>query len=231
MSCSRGKASPDTHTRLRLCADSGGYCQTPDCNKKLFLPFSNSNFHIAEIAHIFSATDNGPRSRKELTDDERGDYSNLILLCPSCHSTIDKAEDYFPDTLIQDWKVNHVNRINELFNIKKFKSRQEVRNAILPLLHENRTIFQQYGPMTDERFNPESDSPRYWLKKIHEFILPNNRKILNIIDANYELLSQREMQTVETYRQHVYDFEAKHINNEELNGIQFPAELNEVFKK
>ena len=229
MSCSRGKANPDSHTKLRLFADSGGYCQNPECNTNLFLAVGNSEFHIAEMAHIISAGNNGPRSDKTIAKDLKGDFSNLILLCPTCHTKIDKAESQFPDSLIIDWKKTHCQKINSVFNIKEFEHRQDARDSILPLLNQNRIIFETYGPMTDERFNPESEMPKIWVSKIHQYLLPNNRKIIATLDKNYSLLNADETKTVELFRQHVLDFESKHINNKEINGLQFPIKLNDVF--
>ncbi|PHK36513.1 hypothetical protein VF13_37005 [Nostoc linckia z16] len=229
MSCKRGKANPDSHTKLKLFADSGGYCQNPDCNTNLFLSVGNSEFHIAEMAHIISVGDDGPRSNRGISKELKGDFSNLIMLCPTCHTKIDKAEIEFPDSLILSWKKIHSQKINLLFNIKEFTNRKEARSSVLPLLNQNKTIFDTYGPMTDERFNPESEMPRIWISKIHQYILPNNRKMLEILDKNYTLLNKKELKTVELFRQHVLDFESKHINNEDLNGLQFPEKLNQVF--
>lgn len=229
MSCTRGKANPDQHTKLKLFADSGGYCQNPDCNTNLFLAVGATEFHIAEMAHIISVGDDGPRSDDTIEKEVKGDFSNLILLCPTCHTKIDKAEVEFPESLIKIWKKNHGQKINSLFNIKHYNTRLEARKSILPILNQNRTIFETYGPLTDERFNPESEIPKIWLSKIHQHILPNNRKLVALFDTNYSLLSMEEIETIELFRLHVLDFESKHINNEEINGLQFPQKLNQVF--
>lgn len=230
MGCPRGKASPNGHTKLRLFADSAGYCQNPDCNEILFHKEVGVEFHIAEMAHVFSAADDGPRSKLILTAEERGHYNNLILLCPICHTKIDKAPEVYTDEIILTWKKQHADRIDAVFKIKRYASRLEARNAILPLLTENHVIFQQYGPMTDHRFNPESEVPALWIKKIHYSLLPNNRKILKLVDANRELLIESEIVIVELYRQHVMDFENKHINGEQLSGARFPELFSEIFK-
>jgi hypothetical protein len=229
MSCTRGKANPDAHTKLKLFADSGGFCQNPDCNKNLFLVVGDTEFHIAEMAHIISAGNDGPRSDSTILKELKGDFSNLILLCPTCHTKIDKAESEFPESLILTWKKEHSLKIQKLFNIKLFGNRPDARKSILPLLNENRKIFEIYGPLTDERFNPESEMPKLWHRKTLQYILPNNRNILNIIEANYSLLSPGEIEVAELFKQHVFDFESKHLNNEDINGIQFPVELNNIF--
>jgi len=230
MSCTRGEASPNSHTKLKLFADSGGYCQNPECNDNLFLTIGKADFHIAEMAHIISAGEKGPRTDLKLSKADKGDFSNLILLCPTCHTKIDKAESEYPEILIKQWKISHSSKINSLFNIKLFNTRQEARQSVVPILNENKTIFDTYGPLTDERYNPESEIPQLWLSKIQQVILPNNRKLLRILDANYPLLSEEEIKTTELFRQHVLDFEAKHINKENINGLQFPSQLQNVFK-
>lgn len=229
MSCKRGKASPSNHVKLQLFADSGGYCQNPNCNKNLFITVGESDFHIAEMAHIFSASDGGPRSDSKLTKEARGEFENLILLCPNCHTSIDKADTEYPDSLIKTWKKEHSNKINEIFNIKLCNNREEVWQLINPLMLENKFAFETYGPMTDERFNPESEMPKVWNRNIHKTILPNNRKILNIIDTNYSLLDKKEKDVFAKFKIHVKDFEAKHINKEDSNGTMFPIEMNYIF--
>lgn len=232
MGCSRGKADPNPTTKLRLFADSGGYCQNPSCLTELFRADDGElNIHIAEMAHIFSASNSGPRSNPALTEEKRGNYNNLILLCANCHTMIDKAEERFPDSLVSTWKRKHKQRIADVFGFRVLENRKSVKDMIFPLLSENRMIFETYGPMTEERFNPESGLPAQWQRKIRSKILPNNRKILAIIDANYALLSNGEGEIVETYRQHVEDFEAKHINGVEANGIQFPKRMNTIFEE
>jgi hypothetical protein len=47
---------------------------------------------------------------------------------------------------------------------------------------------------------------------------------------NYEYLSKEEIKIFEVFKQHVHDFESKHLNKEEANGKQFPKKINEVFK-
>lgn len=206
-----------------------GYCQNPDCNVNLFLTIGKAEFHIAEMAHIISAGVKGPRTNLKLSKGEKGDFSNLILLCPTCHTKIDKAESEYSEELIKEWKSTHSEKIKSLFNIKLYNNRNEARESVARLLNENKTVFEIYGPLTDERFNPESQIPQRWLLKIQQTILPNNRKILSIIDNNYFMLTQEECKTFELFKQHVIDFESRHINKEEIDATQFPSQLENVF--
>ena len=229
MSCSKGRVAPSTNTKLRLFADSGGFCQNPDCLLELFRDVDDKVIHVAEMAHIISAANTGPRASHRLTGEERALYENLILLCPTCHTVIDKGEDKYPEALVMHWKQSHKGKIVGLFGVKTFRSRDEARDFIAPLLNENREIFQRYGPMTEERFNPESSLPVQWLRKIRVKLIPNNRRLLAACDANYALLTQQESETVEAFRQHVDDFEAKHLGESDQNGSQFPPAIEQLF--
>ena len=230
MSCKRGKASPTPYVKLQLFADSGGYCQNPTCNIALFQSFGESNFHLAEMAHMIGASNEGPRTSQSLNLEEKGMFENLILLCPNCHTKIDKAETEFPDLLLKTWKAKHSKKIKNLFGIKKFRNRESARSAIKKIMLENKVIFDTVGPLTDERFNPESENPKKWKEGILSTILPNNRKLLEIIEANYHLLLPEEEITFANFKQHVRDFENKHINDNELSGTTFPIRMNKIFE-
>lgn len=230
MSCKRGKASPNPYVKLQLFADSAGYCQNPECNLALFHSLGESKFHIAEMAHIIGASIDGPRNSISLKAIDKGKFENLILLCPNCHTKIDKAENEFSDKLLKKWKANHSQKIKDLFGIKKFENREAIRKVLRKIMLENRIIFDTVGPLTDERFNPESENPKKWKEGILSAILPNNRKILQIIEFNYDLLNSEEEIIFANFKQHVRDFEDKHINDNELSGATFPIKMNTIFE-
>jgi hypothetical protein len=229
MACSRGKANPSDQTTFRLFADSAGYCQNPSSNEKLFVDTGSKVVHIAERAHIFSASNKGPRSKPELTPEQRGMYENLILLCTNCHTIIDKAEESYPDELITQWKNDHVKKIDDLFGVKECSSREEVRDLIEPVMAENGAIFRKYGPGCDDADNPESQLAEIWHMKILSFILPNNRKILSHLDVNRNLMTVPEKETLEDFRQHVNDFEARHLSSVEIDDSRYPEAMNDIF--
>src|SRR5580704_14691680 len=130
MACPRGEASPNQHTKMRLFAASGGFCQRPECNTALFVDTESKNIHIAEMAHVFAANDRGPRANAELSAADRGAFENLILLCPKCHAIVDKASDDFPDAKLREWKRGHAERIAAVFRIVQHPDRATARKAI-----------------------------------------------------------------------------------------------------
>jgi hypothetical protein len=230
MACSRGAASPDSHTQRRLFAASAGYCQNPGCSNELFIDASGKSIHIAEMAHVFAANDGGPRSNPDLSKQERGAFENLVMLCANCHTMVDKAPDAFPDNMMLNWKREHANKLQGLFGAVKFGDRAGARQAVGPLLAENHSIFRQYGPHIDAAQNPESGAAEQWKRKMLTRILPNNRRILAILDANRDLLNVNEKAALEQFRQHIDDLEAFHIEGNEEDASRFPGDLTKILE-
>jgi hypothetical protein len=139
------------------------------------------------------------------------------------------VESLYPEALVAEWKRKHKEKIRNMFGVKAFSSRAEARAFVAPLLVENKTIFECYGPETDERCNPETSMVTQWHRKIRVKIIPNNRKLLAACDANSALLTPSESKTVELFRQHVDDFEAKHLGESDQNGSRFPSGMERLF--
>lgn len=97
------------------------------------------------------------------------------------------------------------------------------------MLAQNAEIFNKYGPHAEENQNPESDLPVLWRRKIASILVPNNRKALQILDANREHLREEELPVVEQFRQHVDDFEAKLLDPSSPSGVQFPPKASTLF--
>lgn len=230
MACSRGAASPDAHTQRRLFAASAGYCQNPGCAYELFVDAADQSFHIAEMAHVIAAKDGGPRSNPKLSREERGAYENLVVLCANCHTMVDKAPDAFPDSMMFGWKREHTNKLQGLFGAVRFDDRTAARQVVEPLLVQNLAIFQQYGPHIEAARNPESGAAEQWRRKMLTRILPNNRRILAVLDANRHLLDDGEKSIVERFRQHLDDLEAFHIEGNSQDASRFPNELSNILE-
>ena len=229
MACPRGRPIPNQHTKYRLFADSAGFCQKPDCQRVLFIDTGSTQLHIAEISHVFAASDSGPRGTSDLSHQERSAYENLILLCPSCHAIVDKAPADFPDTLMTEWKRSHVALISEPFGAVRYSSRSAAREVIEPFLSENLLIFTQYGPNNEYRLDPESELAAVWKRKVLAHIIPNNRRILAILEINRCHLREQETATFDQFRQHVDDFEERHLGELEASvGQHFPAGMNAI---
>jgi hypothetical protein len=182
------------------------------------------------MAHVFAANAKGPRANDALSEKARGTFENLIMLCSLCHTIVDKAPCVYPDHVMFEWKRTHAGKLRSLFGVTYFGTRNDARAAIEGLLRENRQIFDDYGPHIDEAKFPESGAAERWRRKVLQKIIPNNRKILSQLDANKHLLHDRELVTLEKFRQHIDDLEARHIEGYQEGASRFPEEIPEILR-
>ena len=171
----------------------------------------------------------GPRGEAEMDLDVRASFDNVVLLCPSCHSMVDKAPSDFPIDELRRWKDRHARRVREAIGAQRYETRAEARRVIAPLFAQNRQIHLDYGPDAPEATMPESEMPRAWQRKMVESILPNSRTIMAILDANRHLLREDEPKIVERLRQHVDDLTARHVLDiREPHRARFPSRADDL---
>lgn len=228
MACSRGKATPNSATKLKLFSDSAGFCQNPDCHAVLFPEGFGGYPHLAEMAHIFAATDGGPRTNEDLSPEERGAYENIILLCANCHTLADKTPEHHTAELMITWKAQHNEKRERAFGIHSLSTRKELHSRIQPLLAENAMVHEKLGPDNDYRFNPEAAEASAWKHRVKATIIPNSLNILAWVDSNGHLLTPDELKTVERFRFHVQGLLMKHLEGENLPNSRFPQEMNDL---
>ena len=79
------------------------------CQKQLCQDKANvsSSFPFGEQAHIVAEKENGARGKSVLTLEERNSYHNLILLCPTHHTIIDRNVEDYPVEKLQYLKSKH----------------------------------------------------------------------------------------------------------------------------
>lgn len=107
-------------TKVFLAMKSGNVCAFKDCHKALTSDGEKSNpAVIGEAAHIYGespGTETKPASaryRADMTDEQRNHYNNLIYLCPTCHTKIDKQEQDHPAELLFTLKAEHESWVAE----------------------------------------------------------------------------------------------------------------------
>ena len=74
-------------TIKKLFSLSGNICAFDHCNTMIIDEFESI---IGEIFHIEGEKPDSPRYNRNMTNDERRNVKNLLLLCPTHHSKIDK---------------------------------------------------------------------------------------------------------------------------------------------
>lgn len=191
---------------------AAGFCSRPGCTADLTrLVEGGDAYNVGEMAHVIARSIDGPRGGVAPGTDT---YGNLILLCPTCHRDVDKAPDgLFPEELLHAWKAKHEARIRSLGSETRFDSLEQLQSAVSLLLAENRVTWETLGPRSPVAENtPLSNAHRVWLSRRLDRIIPNNRKISNLIRANQQLLTKSQSEAfayfsnhADAYEDHVYD--------------------------
>lgn len=102
-------------------------CSFPDCRIKLTQDneLASVRFPLGEQAHIVGLAKNSPRGRSNLTKLERDSYFNLILLCPTHHTLVDKNPDDYTIEKLHYIKAQHEYWVEHKFS----ESRDSLQTA------------------------------------------------------------------------------------------------------
>lgn len=85
-------------TLKRLFAKSDNRCAMPRCTARLVV----GETLLVEICHIRARRKGGPRYDPNLSESEKNEAPNLLLLCPTCHTLADKdTKTYTVERLLQ----------------------------------------------------------------------------------------------------------------------------------
>ena len=94
-------------TLKKLFALSGNQCAYPGCSNSLV---NTDNAKDSNICHIEAANEDGERYRENMSDKERADYKNLILMCVQHHTTTNDVAIYTVEKLTE-MKEDHEAKI------------------------------------------------------------------------------------------------------------------------
>ena len=93
------RLKPRTDTLRELYIFSGNMCAMPYCKSLLIDEYGT---WIGEVAHIYAASNGGPRANSGLSSEDRRRANNLILVCSNCHTRIDSnATQYTAEMLVE----------------------------------------------------------------------------------------------------------------------------------
>jgi hypothetical protein len=154
-----------------------------------------------------------------------------VLLCPTCHTRIDKAPDDFPVDSLLEWKAQHERWVDSWSVSKRMASTWELMKFISGLLAENHHYFLEYGPKSSIATNdPASSAHAIWVARRLDTILPNNRKILSALDGNADLVPDEMKKAVVLFRDHASGYEQNQYGR--LDHYQlFPASFADAVEK
>ena len=223
-----GMAISDSDAKI-LWGRAAGICSNPNCRRDLTVILEQKGtYNVGEMAHIIARSPEGPRGNAEGGSDE---YANLILLCPTCHTTIDKAPaGQFPEPMLHEWKHDHEKSIRAAGKERCFKSLRQLRKVVGPLLQENHALWKNFGPRsTTAVADPGSNLHRVWTLRKLDRIVPNNRKIINVIEANQELLDAEALDSFIQFKLHAGAFEENQYGRVDSYPT-FPQLFADIFK-
>lgn len=215
-------------TKRRLWAESGGYCQRPDCPNFLFPDDSDIDF--AEMAHIVAATTGGARDvpRQQMSEPDRAHHSNIAVLCANCHTMVDKDPENHPIEMMRAWKARHRDALEQAFGTPRYQDRHAARAYVEPLLAENHTIFEMYRPLDDD-FSDER--AHLWRNHAIRRLVPNNAMIVRALAVNRHLLTPEERSIADRFKLHSDEFAARHVLGDYTGGTsRFPEAMDNILK-
>lgn len=97
-----------------LWGKAGGRCEFAGCNKPLWKSsVTQEQVNIAQKAHIYAFSSDGPRGNAGIPEDQVNSLLNLMLVCHECHQKMDDKQDggRYTVALLQRMKADHEWRI------------------------------------------------------------------------------------------------------------------------
>jgi len=222
------RLSLSTPTKRRLWAESGGYCQRPECSKYLF--DEDSGVDLAEMAHIVAATTGGARDvpKDQMSEPDRAHHSNIAVLCANCHTVVDKAPDAYGIDVLHAWKARHRQALSEAFGAPRFDDRSSARGYVEVRLAENHAVFAAHGPVVDDYSEHRADQ---WRRMAVSRLVPNNAEVARALRVNRGLLTPDERTTADRFWLHQEQFAARHVLHDYSAGTTlYPDDMDEILK-
>lgn len=215
----------------KLWGKAAGHCCFTNCEKDCIhvLESSQDSVIIGEMAHIIARNATGPRGKENHIEDNS--YDNLILLCPTHHTLIDKSPDDYPVEKLLAMKKAMEEKVSKMWNdTKVFSSVEDMCQEIAKLLIHNKSVWKEYGPESElAQRDPFSNMATYWNLRKLSVIVPNNRKIISIIEANKNLFGIKFYSIAVEFIEHANAFEQNCYDRIDY-AKRFPIEFEkEVF--
>lgn len=208
---------------------AAGICSNPSCRTDLTAILQESNsYNVGEMAHIIARSEVGPRGEEGGGSDK---YPNLILLCPTCHRHIDKSpEGTFTVEQLHRWKSDHEYAIRLRMSEVAYESIDELKGAVSKILMENHLIWEEYGPQSKvAKEDPGSNSYKIWNLRKLDTVIPNNQKIINMVEANMNLLDADDYKAFLLFKNHATSFETNQYCRVSSYAL-FPEVFSERFE-
>lgn len=220
-----------------LWSSSGGRCAFENCWERVCYheAADAAPYTLGEMAHICGDKPGANRHDESQTQTQRDDYQNLILLCPTHHTLIDRKENeaVYTVDLLHTMKAQHEQRVLKLLNHEPILTKQDIARPILSLLEENKQSWAQYGPLSKlAQSQPHNEAAHaVWISERLAIIVPNNRKIVAQLDEHKSLFNNGEQGAIATFLLHVRSYEQWVEDAIPYAAVKrFPTEFDELIR-
>lgn len=221
-----------------LWSAAAGLCTFSDCRERLTYSEAGefAPYILGEMAHICGDQPGANRHDPNQTPQERDDYQNLILLCPTHHRLIDRPENEarYPVELLHKIKAEHEAFVRSRLEHDPAADKYAVANEIMPLLAENHQVWLSYGPLSDfARKNPNNDAAyAVWLSERLSTIVPNNRRIAEMLKDGVRAFSPAEQVAIAAFQLHARSYERWVADEISYDGVtRFPGEFSVLIEE
>lgn len=112
-------------------------------------------------------------------------------------------------------------------------SKQNIFEEIQKYLTENKQLLMQYGPTSLIAVkNPLSDAIDIWNTYKQNIIIPNNHKIVDLLEKHFSLLSDSEKEIFYKFKIHADAFEYNQLQRHDHDAVPlFPNEFEQMIFK
>ena len=109
------------------------------------------------------------------------------------------------------------------------KTRQQLREELKVILDENAIVYKMYGPTDENKSDLTSRKHEAWRSMAKEIIVPNNEKIVKLLQDNQVLLTTDEQMIFIQFKIHAQGFKDNQNRNERISEYpQFPLKINDI---
>lgn len=101
-----------------LYGQAAARCAFPTCRKDVVLECTatDKTKQIGKIAHIVAHSESGPRFDSNYPKNKLDTYENWVLLCPTCHDTVDAQEKQYTVESLRKLKADHEEWVQNTLN-------------------------------------------------------------------------------------------------------------------
>jgi len=99
---------------------AAGRCAFPNCRKEVVLDTepADGRKQIGKIAHIVGHSNTGPRGDSSYPQSKLDTYENWLLLCPTCHDTVDALSSIYTVEGLRKIKSDHEQWVNQQLTVE-----------------------------------------------------------------------------------------------------------------